>query len=137
MRFGMDMRQQHLEWQQVVARARLAEDLGFDGAWALDHFQAMEGEGSGAIFEGMTTIAAVASATTRIRLGLLVAGVTYRHPSVLAYEAMTVDHVSRVAWSWVWGLPGWRQSIGRWGSTFRRLGSASISWRTRWRSLRG
>ena len=95
MRFGMDMRQQHLEWQQVVARARLAEDLGFDGAWALDHFQAMEGEGSGAIFEGMTTIAAVASATTRIRLGLLVAGVTYRHPSVLAYEAMTVDHVSQ------------------------------------------
>ena len=42
----------------------------------------------------MTTLAALAGVTSRIRLGLLVTGVTYRHPSVLAAEALTIDHAS-------------------------------------------
>jgi alkanesulfonate monooxygenase SsuD/methylene tetrahydromethanopterin reductase-like flavin-dependent oxidoreductase (luciferase family) len=42
----------------------------------------------------MTTLAALAGVTSRIRLGLLVTGVTYRHPSVLAAQAVTVDHAS-------------------------------------------
>jgi alkanesulfonate monooxygenase SsuD/methylene tetrahydromethanopterin reductase-like flavin-dependent oxidoreductase (luciferase family) len=42
----------------------------------------------------MTTLAALATATSRIRLGLLVTGVTYRHPAVLAAEAITIDHAS-------------------------------------------
>jgi alkanesulfonate monooxygenase SsuD/methylene tetrahydromethanopterin reductase-like flavin-dependent oxidoreductase (luciferase family) len=54
----------------------------------------MYGEGPGECFEGMTTLAALASATSRIRLGLLVTGVTYRHPSVFAAQAVTVDHAS-------------------------------------------
>src|SRR6185312_16006264 len=43
---------------------------------------------------GMSTLAALASATSRIRLGLLVTGVTYRYPSVFAAQALTVDHAS-------------------------------------------
>src|SRR5205807_3266865 len=78
----------------IVSRVRFAEDLGFDGAWGFDHFQPMYGEGPGECFEGMTTLAALAGATTRIRLGLLVTGITYRHPAVLAAEAVTVDHAS-------------------------------------------
>ena len=54
----------------------------------------MYGEGPGNCFDGMTTLAALAPATTRIRLGLLVAGVTYRHPSVFAAQALTIDHAS-------------------------------------------
>jgi alkanesulfonate monooxygenase SsuD/methylene tetrahydromethanopterin reductase-like flavin-dependent oxidoreductase (luciferase family) len=54
----------------------------------------MYGEGPGEVFDGMTTLAALAGATTRIRLGLLVAGVTYRHPSIFAAQAMTIDHAS-------------------------------------------
>jgi alkanesulfonate monooxygenase SsuD/methylene tetrahydromethanopterin reductase-like flavin-dependent oxidoreductase (luciferase family) len=42
----------------------------------------------------MTTLAALAGVTTTIRLGLLVAGVTYRHPSVFAAQAVTIDHAS-------------------------------------------
>ena len=94
MRFGVDIAQQRMEWDDLLGRVRLCEDLGFDGMWGFDHFVPMYGEGPGNCFEGMTTLAALASATSRIRLGLLVTGVTYRHPSVLAAEAVTVDHAS-------------------------------------------
>jgi F420-dependent oxidoreductase-like protein len=93
-RFGLDIAQQRVPWDEVVSRARFAEDLGFDGAWGFDHFQPMYGEGPGETFEGITTLAALAAATSRIRLGLLVTGVTYRHPSVLAAQALTIDHAS-------------------------------------------
>ena len=94
MRFGLDVAQQRMPWDELVRRVRLAEDLGFDGMWGFDHFQPMYGEGPGETFEGMTTLAALAGATSRIRLGLLVTGVTYRHPSVLAAQAVTIDHAS-------------------------------------------
>jgi alkanesulfonate monooxygenase SsuD/methylene tetrahydromethanopterin reductase-like flavin-dependent oxidoreductase (luciferase family) len=93
-RFGLDVAQQRMPWDDLVRRVQLAEELGFDGAWGFDHFQPMYGDGPGETFEGMTTLAALAGVTTRIRLGLLVAGVTYRNPSVLAAQALTVDHAS-------------------------------------------
>ena len=94
MRFGLDVAQQRMPWDEVVSRVRFAEELGFEGAWGFDHFQPMYGEGPGECFEGMTTLAALAGATSSIRLGLLVTGMTYRHPSVFAAQAMTVDHAS-------------------------------------------
>lgn len=94
MRFGLDIAQQRMPWDEVVRRVRLAEDLGFDGAWGFDHFRPMYGEGPGETFEGVTTLAALSGLTSRIRLGLLVTGVTYRHPSVLAAQALTIDHAS-------------------------------------------
>ena len=94
MRLGIDVAQQRLEFDEVVGRVTFGEDLGFAGAWGFDHLRPMYGEGPGNCFEGMTTLAALAGRTTSIRLGLLVAGVTYRHPSVLAAEAVTVDHAS-------------------------------------------
>ena len=54
----------------------------------------MYGEGPGECFEGYATLAALAASTTRVRLGLLVTGITYRHPSILAAQAITIDHVS-------------------------------------------
>ena len=83
-----------MSWDELVRRARLAEQLGFDGIWGFDHFKPMYGEGPGETFEGMTTLAALAGLTSRVRLGLLVTGVTYRHPSVLTAQALTVDHAS-------------------------------------------
>jgi len=93
-RFGLDVAQQRMPWDELVRRVRLAEDLGFTSAWGFDHFQPMYGEGPGETFEGMTTLAALAGLTDRIRLGLLVTGMTYRHPSVFAAQAVTVDHAS-------------------------------------------
>lgn len=94
MRFGLDIAQQRMPWSENADRARFAESLGFDGIWGFDHFQPMYGEGQGECFEGMTTLAAWSGITSRVRLGLLVTGMTYRHPSVLAAEAITVDHAS-------------------------------------------
>src|SRR6516164_7721073 len=94
MRFGLDVAQQRMSWDEVVSRVRFAEDLGFDGAWGFDHLQPMYGEGPGETFEGMTTLAALSGVTSRIRLGLLVTGATYRHPSILAAQAITIDHAS-------------------------------------------
>jgi len=93
-RLGLDVAQQRMPWSEVLARVRFAEELGFDGVWGFDHFQPMYGEGPGECFEGMTTLAAWAASTSRIRLGLLVTGMTYRHPSVFAAEAITLDHIS-------------------------------------------
>jgi len=94
MRFGLDIAQQRVPWSEVAARARFADDLGFDGAWGFDHFQPMYGEGPGECFEGNTTLAALSGITERVRLGLLVTGMTYRHPAVFAAEAITIDHAS-------------------------------------------
>ena len=94
MRFGLDVAQQRMSWDEVVSRVQLAEELGFDGVWGFDHFQPMYGDGPGEVFDGMTTLAALAGVTSKIRLGLLVAGVTYRHPSVFATQALTIDHAS-------------------------------------------
>jgi alkanesulfonate monooxygenase SsuD/methylene tetrahydromethanopterin reductase-like flavin-dependent oxidoreductase (luciferase family) len=94
MRFGLDVAQQRMPWDEVVDRVQFAEELGFDGAWGFDHFQPMYGEGPGETFDGMTTLAVLAGVTTRIRLGLLVAGATYRHPSIFTAQAITIDHAS-------------------------------------------
>jgi alkanesulfonate monooxygenase SsuD/methylene tetrahydromethanopterin reductase-like flavin-dependent oxidoreductase (luciferase family) len=94
MRFGLDVAQQRMPWDEVVSRVQFSEDLGFDGAWGFDHLQPMYGEGPGETFEGMTTLAALTGVTSRIRLGLLVTGMTYRHPSVFAAQALTIDHAS-------------------------------------------
>jgi alkanesulfonate monooxygenase SsuD/methylene tetrahydromethanopterin reductase-like flavin-dependent oxidoreductase (luciferase family) len=94
MRFGLDIAQQRLPWDELVRRVQLAEELGFDGAWGFDHFQPMYGDGPGEAFEGMATLAALSGVTDRIRLGLLVTGATYRHPSVFAAQAITIDHAS-------------------------------------------
>lgn len=94
MDFGLDIAQQRLSWPAIVDRASLAEHLGFTGVWGFDHFQPMYGEGPGECFEGNTTLAALTGVTNRVRLGLLVTGMTYRHPSVFAAEAITIDHAS-------------------------------------------
>ena len=47
MRFGLDVAQQRMPWDEVVSRVQFAEELGFDGAWGFDHFQPMYGDGPG------------------------------------------------------------------------------------------
>ncbi len=94
MRIGLDVAQHQLLWPELAERVRFAETAGFDGAWVFDHFTPLYGDPSGPCMEGWTLLAGLAAATSRIRLGVLVTGITYRHPSILATEAITVDHIS-------------------------------------------
>lgn len=94
MRFGLDVAQHQLTWPALLERVRYAESAGFDGAWLFDHFRPLYGDRRGPCMEGWTVLAALAAATERIRLGILVTGVTYRHPSVLAMQAASIDHIS-------------------------------------------
>ncbi len=94
MQFGIDVAQERLEFADLVERVKRAEEVGFDAVWGFDHFMPLSGEEPGNCFEGMAVLASLSALTTKVRLGLLVTGVTHRHPSILAAQAMTVDHAS-------------------------------------------
>lgn len=84
---------QNLPWPTLVERWRLFESLGFDSAWDCDHF-VQPSRPNGPYFEAWSLLGALAACTERIRIGVLVSCNTFRHPALLAKQALTLDHVS-------------------------------------------
>jgi alkanesulfonate monooxygenase SsuD/methylene tetrahydromethanopterin reductase-like flavin-dependent oxidoreductase (luciferase family) len=80
-------------WRDVRALAGGAEAIGLDRVYICDHFMP-SGDPRGSMLECITTIAALGACTSRIGLGPLVLGNTYRHPAVVANIACTLDHAT-------------------------------------------
>ena len=83
-----------ISFGDLVAMARLAEQVGFDALWLGDHLLYELEVGPRGPWEVWTTLAALATATDRIELGPLVASTSFHAPAMLAKMAATVDAAS-------------------------------------------
>jgi F420-dependent oxidoreductase-like protein len=86
---------QHGTWAEFLSVWRAADDIDvFESAWTMDHFYPLTPPIEGPHLESWAVLAAMAQATTRLRLGCMVNGMHYRHPAVTANAAATLDHIS-------------------------------------------
>jgi alkanesulfonate monooxygenase SsuD/methylene tetrahydromethanopterin reductase-like flavin-dependent oxidoreductase (luciferase family) len=82
-------------WSDILAMARLAEDVGFDSVWVPDHvFVRVPQEEPLGVWEGWSLLSALAAATDRAEVGTLVVCGAFRNPALLAKMADTVDEIS-------------------------------------------
>lgn len=87
--------QQGASYDDLLAVAKAAEDLGYDAFFRSDHYLKMGGaSGLPGPTDAWTTLAGLARETSRIRLGTLVTSATFRHPSVLGIQVAQVDQMS-------------------------------------------
>jgi len=95
MKFGvvLHVSASYANWDTFLAITRQAEELGYDSVWVSDHFVSPNGRPYG--LEAWTVLSALASSTHKIRLGTYVLCNQFRHPSLLAKMASTIDNISR------------------------------------------
>lgn len=93
-KLGILLWNQATDWPSYERAARRIDELGYDSLLAWDHLYAIFGDPYQPIFEGYTTLGALAGMTKRIKLGLLVGANTFRNPAVVAKMLTTIDHAS-------------------------------------------
>ena len=93
-----------------AALARAADTGGFASLWVMDHFFQIEfnGPAEQPMLESYSALSFAAGITSKIKLGAMVTGVTYRHPGVLAKTVSTLDVAIGGP-----GLPGYRRGLVR------------------------
>jgi len=121
-RFGVHSGPQHAGYDDHLALWRTAEDLGYDWVSVFDHFLPIHGSEKGPCFEGPTLLGAMAAHTSRVRCGMLVTGVTYRHPAVLANIVATLDHIAAGRIEFGLGAAWFELEHQQYGIPFPRIG---------------
>jgi len=86
--------QEGVSWEQWLALAAAAEEAGIEALFRSDHYLSLDAPTERESLDAWTTLAGLAARTSRLRLGTMVSPATFRHPSVLAKSAATVDHIS-------------------------------------------
>lgn len=94
------------QWEVTLSTALAAERLGLDSVWVYDHVHNVPVPSNESVFECWTTVAALAQATSTIRLGQMVGCAGYRNPALLAKMTATVDVISGGRLDWGIGA-GW------------------------------
>jgi alkanesulfonate monooxygenase SsuD/methylene tetrahydromethanopterin reductase-like flavin-dependent oxidoreductase (luciferase family) len=93
LRFGI-ITLQLLPYPTLVENWREIEATGYDSLWLADHFATTDHPGE-TWYDGWTLLAALATLSRKIRIGMLVSNIIYRQPALVALQAMTVDHISQ------------------------------------------
>jgi alkanesulfonate monooxygenase SsuD/methylene tetrahydromethanopterin reductase-like flavin-dependent oxidoreductase (luciferase family) len=127
-KLGVQLSAQCDDWSKLLGAARLVDDLGFDYVFMPDHLAPLSGSEDSVMFEGIVGTAAIAASTRQVRIGLLVASNTFRHPTVLAKSVATIDHVS--GGRAILGLgAGWHEREHQaWGVDFGRSAGHRLEW---------
>ena len=86
--------QESVTWDEWVALAGACEESPIEALFRSDHYLSVVGQTDRGSLDAWATLAALAAVTSTLRLGTLVSPVTFRHPSVLAKNVVTADHIS-------------------------------------------
>jgi alkanesulfonate monooxygenase SsuD/methylene tetrahydromethanopterin reductase-like flavin-dependent oxidoreductase (luciferase family) len=90
---GLKSAQPGASYQELAAAWKAAEEAGFVSGWIYDHLTAL-GDQTQPSLEAWTLLAALATQTSKLRLGVMVTDNSLRHPAMLARESVTVDQIS-------------------------------------------
>lgn len=110
-------------WAKTRAVALAAETLGYDSIWVYDHFHTIPRPTEEPVFECWTTMAALAEATERIRLGQMVGCMSYRNPALLAKITSNIDVISGGRLEWGIGAGWYHHEYNGYGFDFATAGS--------------
>jgi alkanesulfonate monooxygenase SsuD/methylene tetrahydromethanopterin reductase-like flavin-dependent oxidoreductase (luciferase family) len=81
-------------WEDIWAKALACEAAGFDSLWIMDRLEYQAGEQAYGVWESLSLLAALATVTSRVQLGLWVLSATYRNPALTAKALDTIDEIS-------------------------------------------
>ena len=95
-------------FERIAELATTAESVGYDSVYVMDHFYQLPllGQPQEPMFEAYGLLAALAARTTKVRLGCMVGGMTYRNPAFLAKQVTGLDVISGGRAIWAIGA-GW------------------------------
>jgi len=86
--------QEGLEWERWLEIAVTCEASGIETLFSSDHYAPIRRDAFEPVLDAWTTVAGLAAATNKLKLGVLVSPVTFRHPALLAKTVLTCDHIS-------------------------------------------